>query len=684
MKRSKLKLKIVILGVVLILSMACIAALGYMILKSHRQANRMKQAVVSLRENRLDEAQRYLFEIIRRDNTNETAFRMLAEISEKRNDYMEAATFWIQVSRLNPLITEPRSRAIQLMAAARLYQELIRYAQVDFDEKRLAGDDLACYAEALAHTVNFEKAAEVLPTLTNAAPERIALIKGTLALQKKDFKEAVNLFSSVSTGEAIPLDIRYRANLFTALAAQQLRDLKLAEEKLLACAELLPRQGTQQLTLFYLANGRNADAKPWLKKMIELLPDSPHPKLRLAEIYASEKDTESLKKLIEELPMRGRQDIEVKNYLEATIAFLGNDFEGTLRLLDMAPSCANRVQTYVMRFYSQVMTRKFSALPETADKLFAIAVRNGPAYKDMLEKLAVMQSELIRAQRVEEANAIAQVILKHQSANAPDNIVIDSLRIAVLDAVRRNRHEEIAAYSQQILRKNPRDEFGNLYLGQALLASGSPAEALNYFNRLPVSGTTEFEKARANLALGKRAEASKFFEAAWKLSPGDLPMFAAWSDLLVREKNYAKVEELIKQLPDTPAVKYLVISTRARIAGIEGQSDVQKKYAYEALELLKGMPSSPPNNYQRAYYLALTGQDQEAAKIYRELLAATPESLMILINLSQVEAAIGNHQDALNLAEKAARLYPQSPVAKDCLARRQAEQKKDGANAPAN
>ena len=53
-------------------------------------------------------------------------------------------------------------------------------------------------------------------------------------------------------------------------------------------------------------------------------------------------------------------------------------------------------------------------------------------------------------------------------------------------------------------------------------------------------------------------------------------------------------------------------------------------------------------------------------------------TLLLIVNLSEVEAALGNHSDALLLAERALRLEPQSDIAKECLARRKAEAGKQG------
>ena len=90
------------------------------------------------------------------------------------------------------------------------------------------------------------------------------------------------------------------------------------------------------------------------------------------------------------------------------------------------------------------------------------------------------------------------------------------------------------------------------------------------------------------------------------------------------------------------------------------------------------MPPTPANLYQTAFLHAALDQDEEAARIYRRLLKENPDSLLLIVNLSEVEAALGNHSDALLLAERALRLEPQSAAAKECLARRRAEAEKRG------
>ena len=90
----------------------------------------------------------------------------------------------------------------------------------------------------------------------------------------------------------------------------------------------------------------------------------------------------------------------------------------------------------------------------------------------------------------------------------------------------------------------------------------------------------------------------------------------------------------------------------------------------DALAALEKLPPSPAVDYRRAYLSALAGRDTEAEALYGRLLEDNPQSLPVLLNLSEVKAALGKKQEALSLARSAARLAPDSEAARQCLKRR--------------
>ena len=109
---------------------------------------------------------------------------------------------------------------------------------------------------------------------------------------------------------------------------------------------------------------------------------------------------------------------------------------------------------------------------------------------------------------------------------------------------------------------------------------------------------------------------------------------------------------------------------QARAAEAGNSPDEARKYYLDALAALEKLPPSPAVDYRRAYLSALAGRDTEAEALYGRLLEDNPQSLPVLLNLSEVKAALGKKQEALSLARSAARLAPDSEAARQCLKRR--------------
>ena len=254
-----------------------------------------------------------------------------------------------------------------------------------------------------------------------------------------------------------------------------------------------------------------------------------------------------------------------------------------------------------------------------------------------------------------------------------------AMNIVLAEASRSRNYEEMQSAASSLLKAEPGNPLANLAMGEALLANGNALESLSYFNNLPEDdGGALIGKALACARLGKEKEAETYFEKAWRKHPGNMTLFRGYGDFLFKRKEYRKLQSLYPALPDIPEAAYWKYFLDAEIAGIQRRTaDSRKNYA-GAIECLKKMPPTPANLYQTAFLYARIDQDEEAARIYRGLLKENPDSLLLIVNLSEVEAALGNHSDALLLAERALRLEPQSDIAKECLARRKAEAGKQG------
>ena len=168
----------------------------------------------------------------------------------------------------------------------------------------------------------------------------------------------------------------------------------------------------------------------------------------------------------------------------------------------------------------------------------------------------------------------------------------------------------------------------------------------------------------------KPDEADRMYAAAWRQAPGNPVLFESYAAFLIDRKRGGEIAALAVELPATPGARHLAAFQQARAAEAGNSPDEARKHYLDALAALEKLPPSPAVDYRRAYLSALAGRDTEAEALYGRLLEDNPQSLPVLLNLSEVKAALGKKQEALSLARSAARLAPDSEAARQCLKRR--------------
>jgi Flp pilus assembly protein TadD len=258
----------------------------------------------------------------------------------------------------------------------------------------------------------------------------------------------------------------------------------------------------------------------------------------------------------------------------------------------------------------------------------------------------------------------------------------------------------VAAYRQSLALAPSVEARSNL--GAALAALGRYEEAIESYRGALAMAPSD-SRIRYNLALAyyKSADLPRAAEELQTLraaQPEDLRATLLLADCRLQMGEPAAVEALLRPLaasrPDDRAVTYLLGMALVREGRAEeGQRLVEKlmrdgdsaeaqylvgssafmagDYPQAVERFSRALEKNPGLPSLRSYYgraLLFTGDADGAEQAFREALAASPNDYEASYYLASVLANRGKPEEARPFAERAARLRPQSPPAKELLA----------------
>jgi tetratricopeptide (TPR) repeat protein len=208
-----------------------------------------------------------------------------------------------------------------------------------------------------------------------------------------------------------------------------------------------------------------------------------------------------------------------------------------------------------------------------------------------------------------------------------------------------------------VLRLDPGNRDGNYNLGVLLMAKGSPAAAIPYFERVrPVNLATRLNIIRACLQSKRTAEALRIATEVSAQNKNDVQAHFSLGVLLASEKQYKpaqlELEKADALKPGTFEILYNLGQTLLR----NGDNPKAELALTRALKL---EPESPETLYLLAQAYANESRPLDALDLLVRAHKLAPDNVDIVFLMAQVGISQHYYEDAIPLLESGLQIAPQ-------------------------
>ncbi len=668
MNNSKLKLKTIILGVLLILSLALIAAFGYFTIKSARRAARFKLAVEAFNNGKRREARRRLIFCIMEDRNNEQAFVKLAELMEQEGSWSQAAVLWGNAAGLNHLQKDYLKRKVMAEFMSRDYRAAMGSLEILKDEN--------------GSLTPHEKILEAFAWIHRDKPDSAEIIL-------KDFREspavtADPLYSLVKIliGEKVGVDDRTAARLKTIAASEDpiaafdarlilarfcanRNEPKAEEEHLLKATEINREKGSLLLGDFYYRRSDFKNAAKYYKEGLDrwLVPAAA---ARLGESYAALNQLDELKKLSKRFQRGNKEIIQTGYYLDALAAYLEKDYRHLALSLRSMNRAYDSPPALMIQLYSALAEKDVDS---AAASLRQIGGTNNPDLFRQAHAMALpLMLRLAQENHLEDAAKLALIFNQY----GRNDLV--TVRLTVLDKYRRSILSE--ADITAALALFPDDAVLLDIASAHALRKQKSADALRYTERLIRKNQTlpsmvlHFAALESN---SRTAEASALLLSLMEKNPQNAHLAKMYLIFAVRHSSVPYLNRLLQQLKsgNSTFAVFLIPLTEAEIRMAEGNSRAAARIIEPLLKEHSGIfRADDPDDvlllYRAGFILASADRNGEAVRVYTSIRDRYPDRKLLLANLSEVLAVAGDREKALECARQAYETDPSWKPAQEC------------------
>ncbi|MDD3885848.1 MAG: tetratricopeptide repeat protein [Victivallaceae bacterium] len=671
----KLSVKLCVIVVAVVLSLAVFGVLGWFAWGSYSVASLWKSASAKIESGDHDGAMHDLKEVLKRDRSNEKACRMLADLCEKRDDFVTGAYYWNQVAMLNPLDPDAADMRIQMLLDGQKYAAAAQLLRAKYKENKLSPRQISMFAYAVAASGTLDEAAELLAEAEriDAGDPRLMRIRAVLLLRRGDVKNAALAYGRMLRSD--DRNARWLGMMGMAQIAGFSGKWSEAEQWLLKAVAVSPRRTYMALGELYKLRGKLDESRKYFELELASQPDNRAAVINLGELFAAQKKADEIRKLRSGLSVKSKTDLEVAYYLDTLAFYVDNKLIEAANAIELCPAFHSRQLCRVIHISCYAALGKTALIREEVNALLKLAP--GPGARAQLAEQLARLLPIIPAGRPDDVEGVTRLIFE---LGAPDSPAYRRAETRMmLDSYNRRDFDTVIRLAEKRLKADPKDETSRLMLAEAQFSTGKVDRSLANFQQVKASLPARIGEALCFEALRKYDSANKIYQDAMAKSPGDTMLLERFAMFLLRTRHLKELNELLDAFPtDTPRRKYAVNSLRAYMFEQSGLSEKQRESRLEAIDSLTKMPSAQERDYQLACLYAQTDQDEKAEEIYDRLLKTNPNWGLVLVNLSEVKAALGKATEAMSLARKAQTLYPSWEPAKSCLRNRLTEAEKSG------
>lgn len=204
--------------------------------------------------------------------------------------------------------------------------------------------------------------------------------------------------------------------------------------------------------------------------------------------------------------------------------------------------------------------------------------------------------------------------------------------------------------------------FGSYELGRALLARKNGAEAISAFeeaiSRHAEEGHAYTELGKAKILVGDLDGAAKALRRAQELLPHDALPSVLLAQCLAR---LGRVGEAISVLDEAIRRDPENVATYPELARLCIFAQAFPKALHAAKELRLRRPDSADGAYLQGLASLLSGNGDEAERLFREASKLAPNSVEVKVALAKVERMKGDDAAAATLLEEAVTAAPDAP-----------------------
>ena len=662
---TRKRIAIVILGIILF---ACLLACGYFGAKTVRRSHQRRAAMAAYEKKDYEEAERLLWQYLRKDPNSEQEIVALANIYHEFGNTGTEAQMWQIASSLNALNAEYRKNMLDAAAKSAsyglLYSALGR--KINLNEK-LDDTELYLYVISACRSGHAKEGKAVFKKQTDADRE---------AFHKSDLGRLAEFLATADTmsagerqtylNEAVASEdpiVRFEALYSGMLQKINQSTPEEVESILKQLKEVNYYVGTPILANYLFSQYRFEDLFSEAETYLERI-DNFHMYLLYAEACALMDEPEKLKALEKKTRERGGAVSTITDYCRILLAYMEND---EAKLAELIRKSAKTISSPIFRFIrlrAAITQGTHNEILAAANDLFS-----GAPFYDLFDRASILceaylAEQMLKPENQRDPSKMAE-LAKILSGYRKDNRLISNIILA--DQVQKGLAKDADLLTARD--KYPDDPLVLRITTEYMIQNNKPEQALPLIEQIlgskgeddaePPSPRILFLKMVALDQTGRNDDAAEIFRSLVDRSEFEVAFLAEYFRFCNEYERINDLNAMADRLESVKDGKLKPFSVFFRAAAMILTEDEAKND--EALKMLAASTEEDPMfTFYAATELGKADRLAEAEKKYLAIRDTYPIPLLVYVNLSELYKDKGETEKALEAAKKGFELGGQS------------------------